>query len=282
LSKAIQIYEKQYYDRLKALEGKHWWTLGMTDIMDALLRSRLPQAERARFLDIGCGSGIGLEWAQRRLPGATRLGIDISPHALSHCQALRAELQLGRAEVLPYEDRSIDLALCIDVLQHLENEEPALREAARVLKPGAPLFLRVSARSITPPPPGHNLYTRSRLKAALNRAGLELLVCSRANAIGSLVAEFGLLRDHFRTRRPSQDGASEASLRGFHAPYLGGGYGGGLRIEPEKGEGLRSFFKRALLRLEARWIRRGGRIPFGHSLVCVARKPRLTTSRESH
>jgi len=58
----VEIYTEEYYDRLKQIESDHWWTLGMTDIMDQLLSRHLP-ATGGRFLDVGCGSGIGLRWA---------------------------------------------------------------------------------------------------------------------------------------------------------------------------------------------------------------------------
>ena len=78
------IFEPGYYERLREIENAHWWTLGMTDIMEVLLAGRLPERPGARFLDIGCGSGIGLSWAARRLPRATRLGVDVTPLALEH------------------------------------------------------------------------------------------------------------------------------------------------------------------------------------------------------
>ena len=36
-----KIYSEEYYEALRAIEGRHWWTLGMDDIMDTLLLPRL-------------------------------------------------------------------------------------------------------------------------------------------------------------------------------------------------------------------------------------------------
>jgi ubiquinone/menaquinone biosynthesis C-methylase UbiE len=263
LTEAIPIYTQEYYDRLKEIESHHWWTLGMTDIMDRLLAEHLLASPGARFLDIGCGSGIGLKWAAARLPEARRIGVDISPFGLRHCAGLGASLYRASSEHLPLADAEIDLAICVDVLQHLAEDRPTLKEAARVLKPRGILFVRTNALSLAPPPPGSRLYTRRLLIQRLADAGFHVLRCSRVNVVGSLFAE---LKNWNRHRAASERGVEEKE------GFLGGGYGGGLRIEPDRGpRGLQSL-KRALLRLEGRAIRRGFRFPFGHNLVTLARK----------
>lgn len=273
MTKPPEIFEKEYYDRLKAIERNHWWTLGMTDIMEVLLEERLPEHSGARILDIGCGSGIGLAWAARRLPRALRLGVDLSPLALEHCRGLGAELYLCSAAALPFESATVDLALCLDVLQHLEDEGPALREATRVLGRGGLLYLRTNARSFVPAPPGLRLFTRERLERSLADVGLDVLLCSRANALGSLVADLAPWLRPRAGRRDSDPATNEGSAHPGRAGRAGGGYVGGLRIQPEQRRGVVSALKRALLRAEGHWICRGGQLPLGHSLVCVARKP---------
>jgi SAM-dependent methyltransferase len=46
------------------------------------------------------------------------------------------ELSVASAESLPYEDGRFDAALCIEVVRYLDDPRPALRELARVLRPG--------------------------------------------------------------------------------------------------------------------------------------------------
>jgi SAM-dependent methyltransferase len=263
LTEAIPIHTQEYYDRLKEIEGHHWWTLGMTDIMDRLLAGHLPRNEGTRFLDIGCGSGIGLNWAAARLPDACRIGVDISPFGLRHCAGLGARLYRASSERLPLADEAIDLAICVDVLQHLADDGPTLKEAARVLKPGGVLFVRTNALSLTPPPPGSRLYTRKRLLERMSDAGFVVLRCSRVNVIGSLFAEL---------KNWSTPGVGSDRVPRDGEPFAGGGYGGGLRIEPDRDPRGLQFVKRALLGLEGRAIRRGFRFPFGHNLVTLVRK----------
>jgi ubiquinone/menaquinone biosynthesis C-methylase UbiE len=271
LTEAVPIYTQEYYDRLKEIESRHWWTLGMTDIMDTLLAAHLRPSEGAFFLDIGCGSGIGLKWAAGRLPDARRIGVDISPFGLRHCAGLGARRYLASSERLPLVDSAIDLAICVDVLQHLPDDRPTLKEAARVLKPGGVLFVRTNALSLAPPPSGSRLYTRELLQERLSGAGFTVLRCSHVNFVGSLFAE---LKEWSKPRAATaHPGAEHARSRSEEAGrFLGGGYGGGLRIEPDRAPGGVQFVKRALLGLEGRAIRRGFRLPFGHSLVTLARK----------
>lgn len=271
-SEPVPIFTEEYYDRLKEIESHHWWTLGMTDVMDTLLAEHLRRNQVSCFLDIGCGSGIGLKWAASRLPSARRIGVDISRHGLRHCRGLGASLHLASSERLPLVDAVIDLAICVDVLQHLPDDRPTLREAARVLKPGGVLFVRTNALSLQPAPPGSRLYTRKLLRERLSEAGFDVLRCSPVNFVGSLFAE---LRDRRGLRAGTAAHAhSEPVPRPPHGSerFLGGGYGGGLRIERESATGILPSVKRALLGLEGRAIRRGLRVPFGHNLVTLVRK----------
>ncbi|MEQ9095057.1 MAG: metalloregulator ArsR/SmtB family transcription factor [Phycisphaerales bacterium] len=94
--------------------------------------------------DIGCGTGV---FAGMLAPVAARvIGIDREPTMLEAARNRlgtpdNVELKLGDAERLPLEDASIDLAVLGLVLHHLEHPEAALREAARVLKPGGRVLI---------------------------------------------------------------------------------------------------------------------------------------------
>lgn len=283
MTEAAQIYTKDYYDRLKAIERGHWWTLGSIDAMDALLRGRTPEA--GAFFDLGCGSGIGLRWARERMPRARRVGLDVSPHALAHCADLDAELVLAGGEGVPLPDASFDLGICLDVLQHVPDDRPVLAEVRRVLKPGGVFFVRTNARGWTPPPPGSRVYDARALGAALEGAGLVVERLSRVNCVGSLVAEVGRLRarradgagahgDHRHDAAPgARDAVDPAATPSDADRFKGGGYGGGLRLTAEDPTRLGARLKRALLRWEGAFVARGGRLPFGHSLVARARRP---------
>jgi ubiquinone/menaquinone biosynthesis C-methylase UbiE len=110
-------------------------------MLDALTWSR-----NAEVLDVGCGPGAYLEELAHR--GFRCTGIDLSPEMLQVCRtnlhptgSIRT-LQ-GDIEAIPVDARSIDLLLCIGVLQYLDSPLLGLSEISRVTKEGAVVVLCV-------------------------------------------------------------------------------------------------------------------------------------------
>jgi SAM-dependent methyltransferase len=107
-------------------------------------------------LDLGCGSGLMLLGAAERLTSGTASGIDLwrsadqAGSSRSQCQDNAARLGLadrirlldGDMTELPFPDDSFDLALACLAIHNLHpttRREQAIREAARVLRPGGRL-----------------------------------------------------------------------------------------------------------------------------------------------
>jgi 2-polyprenyl-3-methyl-5-hydroxy-6-metoxy-1,4-benzoquinol methylase len=94
-------------------------------------------------LDLGCGVGFFGGTAQRR--GARVTGLDFSAVALEMCRQLQPAIPVvrGDATKLPYADRSFDVVLMNDIVEHLAEEMGAqmMRETFRVLRPGGRLVV---------------------------------------------------------------------------------------------------------------------------------------------
>lgn len=89
----------------------------------------------ASILDVGCGKGFLLYELSQVVPGAKVAGLDVSRYALENAkEEVRPFLTEGRAEKLPYPDKSFDLVFSINTLHNLRNFEldAALREIERV------------------------------------------------------------------------------------------------------------------------------------------------------
>jgi ubiquinone/menaquinone biosynthesis C-methylase UbiE len=104
--------------------------------VDAL---RVERLRGKRILEIGCGAGVNLLSLQRC---SDVVGIDVEPmylqfaEILARLEGVRVPTRVcGRAERLPFEDESFDIALFHGSLPYMRIEH-ALREAARVLRPG--------------------------------------------------------------------------------------------------------------------------------------------------
>lgn len=100
--------------------------------------------ENARGCDFGCGSG---RWARKVAPKVGHLTLlDASKEALEVAKnklSSFANVDAVHASVSesPFEDASLDFAYSLGVLHHVPDTEGAIREIARVLKPGAPFLI---------------------------------------------------------------------------------------------------------------------------------------------
>ncbi len=120
----------------------HVLSLG-TDILWRKKVGRIVQGWQAqRVLDVATGTGdLALE-IQKKCPDARVLGSDFCPEMLAHATESGVhETQLADAMNLPFEDASFDVVTVAFGLRNMENWEGALREMARVIRPGGHLLV---------------------------------------------------------------------------------------------------------------------------------------------
>jgi len=89
-----------------------------------------------RVLDAACGEGYGT--AMLAGVAAQVVGVDIDAASVEHARARyaqRANLEYRQADVtkLPFDDRSFDIVVSFETLEHLAAQEQLLREFSRVL-----------------------------------------------------------------------------------------------------------------------------------------------------
>lgn len=106
-------------------------------------------SEPQRVLDIGCGGGFLSNYLAER--GQRVTGLDASSDALHiaarHDSSGTVQYRQGDALALPFADRSFDVVCAMDFLEHVEQPERVIAEAARVLAPGGLFFFHTFNRN---------------------------------------------------------------------------------------------------------------------------------------
>ena len=259
------IFTPEYYAHWRDFEARHWWTAGMRDVASMLLdMAALPT--QGMLLDVGCGSGQGMQWFARLRPGWKISGVDPG------LDGLRAAVGAGLRTVvaasgtaLPIATAVADVVIALDVLQHLPldgGDRTALREIHRVLKPGGHLFIRTNAQSY--PRVRDDVeavwhkYEPDELAAKLEDTGFTVLRLSRINALLGLAETVGeLKRARARHRHHSSDHHSSYDV---------------VTTPVRQSASWTTRLKRGWLRLEGRAVRAGLRLPVGRSLVALCRR----------
>jgi SAM-dependent methyltransferase len=159
-----------------------WWApvlaptaLRLLDLIEEAIEDALQERRRPVILDVGTGTGTLAMAAAGRWPGANVVGVDPDPDMLAVARA-EADREfgsagglgflLGRAEALPLPARSVDALVSSFVLQLVEDRAAALREAARVLRPGGTAAI-VTWQGPTPAFPPRNVFSRTLVEFGL-------------------------------------------------------------------------------------------------------------------
>ena len=92
-------------------------------------------------LEVGCGTGEGLNFLSRIARGARMTGLDLSPRAIARASATLARADVlefvhGDAEKLPFVDGSVNILVNIESSHNYPDLGRFLREVERVLSPG--------------------------------------------------------------------------------------------------------------------------------------------------
>lgn len=126
---------------MRELEDHYWWFVARRRVALALLDDA--GLTKPRLLDGGCGAGALLaELAQR----GRAVGVDVSASAIALTRERGLEpIVQADLERLPLAAGAFDVVMLLDVLEHVRDDQQALNEAARVLRPGGLAIITLPA-----------------------------------------------------------------------------------------------------------------------------------------
>jgi SAM-dependent methyltransferase len=241
--------DRDYELQTHRAEDRHWWYRGRREVLERVIDG-LGLPGGAPILDAGCGSGRNMVELARRGPVT---GIEVSDASVRLARERDVgEVVAGSVLDMPFADGQFQLAVCLDVIEHLEDDLAALRELRRVVAPGGSLLVTVPAYQWLWS--GHDevnhhyrRYTERSLRSVAEQAGWQQARSTHFNSLLLPVAILLRILDRFSRK------TTESSLD--------------LWVPPEP---FNSLLEQPM-RLEAAVIGRGGRIPAGLSLLAVFR-----------
>lgn len=241
-------YEKKYYE----LEKDQWWCTTRRELIVGFIQ---PYPKSSRIFEIGCAGGYLLQALQEK--GFRDVsGIDVSNEAISLCRAKGLDVRLGDGKNAGFSGQSFDVIVASDVLEHIRDDETAIRSWSHMLKPGGVLICFVPAFQFLWS--GHDVVNQHQ-----RRYGAKQLI-SLAEGAGFRVDRASFWNFFLFFPTAVVRGLERIARRGAVQPKdqfyaFGGGFLNTLLI--------------CLLRFENKLILWGMRFPVGVSFFVVAKKP---------
>jgi SAM-dependent methyltransferase len=244
----VKTYDPAFFDDLRKIQDRHFWFVARNRVIGAVAATLLTESG-SRILEVGCGCGSVLPTLAGLRAASMVIGMDLYREALINCRG-RYELVQADATALPF-GAEFHLAGCFDVLEHMDDDVAVAAGIRRAIRPGGWLLVTV--------PAGPNLwsafdeaamhrrrYTEASLLAMLEKAGFEVVFVSPF-----MSATYPLLwaRRRIGSRSQGQQAVHDE-----------------LRIVP----GLNAVLDWSL-RWESGWLAARRSLPFGSSLLAIAR-----------
>lgn len=141
------LFNKEFAN-INTLEPEPWQISYIQRIETYLFKKN--KNKKGSLIELGCGDGrLSVHFAKK---GFEVTACDISDKSVelakTFAKQAKVNMHVKQCDVthLPFKDHSFDYAIAGAILEHLEDEETALKEWARVLKPGGRIFIVTPVR----------------------------------------------------------------------------------------------------------------------------------------
>lgn len=148
-------------------------------------------------IDLGCGTGAQIMYLAKE--GFDATGVDESEEMLNMARDQARNLKITNVKFiqstlkeLVEEDKTYPQIICLDVIEHIENDDDALKHINKLLSPGGKLVLTVPAHqylySKRDEDIGHyRRYSKYELLEKMRNAGFSINRCRYWNFLGYLI-----------------------------------------------------------------------------------------------
>jgi SAM-dependent methyltransferase len=239
------------FDRLVRLEAGNFWFRSRSKIILWALDKYFKNT--ARFLEIGCGNGYVLSCVHQLFPNVNLFGSEVYQQGLHHASKRipTAEFFQMDARAIPFENH-FDVIGAFDVLEHISEDEKVLASMFQAVVPGGGILITVPQHrflwTYADTFAGHvRRYSSRELKEKAEKAGFKV---EAVISFISFLLPLMLLSRLLQGNNPKKyDPEAE------------------LRLNP-----IMNIVLEKILDFERFLIRLGLRLPWGGSLLLVARK----------
>ena len=135
--------EKEFESNYHSIESNHFWFRARRQFIIQMLQN---SPKDSSILDIGCSSGILLkDLITNGFNSSELFGIDVSEEAINNCKknGIKNAFLMDAQEITL--NKKFDIIIASDSLEHLENDEKALKQWNSLLKPNGVLYVFVPA-----------------------------------------------------------------------------------------------------------------------------------------
>jgi SAM-dependent methyltransferase len=244
-------FHVESFAKLARNEERNFWFRSRNRLLVWAMHKYFPTTHS--FLEIGCGTGYVLLGMRQAFPQMTLAGSEIFSAGLEFAAERLPGVDLFQMDALciPFQDE-FDVVGAFDVLEHIEDDESVLAQLYRAVKPGGGILITVPQHmflwSQADVEAVHQRrYGAQEMQRKVERAGFDVL---RMTSFVSLLFPL-MAAERLANRKPKPNFSVHNELA------IGGAANWGME---------------RVLGLERGFIRAGVSLPFGGSLLTVARK----------
>lgn len=241
-------YEPAYFEESRRMAGSYWM-IARAKLVIAMIRKFFPRVET--YLEIGCSTGIMLDFVHHAFPALHLSGCEIYIEAMEHLPDSLQEVFIFQADArkLPFY-QEFSLIGAYDVLEHIDEDQVVLNQMYQAVRPQGGILITVpqhpSLWSRRDEVLRHKRrYTRTELVEKVQKAGFRILIVT---SFVSLLFPMMLIENLFQKKTKRE-----------YNPF------NSLQVNPVLNSLLNIIFT-----IERGLIRTGLRFPAGGSLLVVA------------